>query len=71
MECDKQHLKGLNLVLGSAVCVILVQTLQTEISFVMNENRQNSLQFTTLGVYEDEEVADNGHETFLFKHWHL
>ena len=43
MECDKQHLKGLNLVLGSAVCVILVQTLQTQISFVMNENRQTKL----------------------------
>ena len=45
MECDKQHLKGLNLVLASAVCVILVQTLQTqtEISFVMNENRQTKL----------------------------
>ena len=43
MECDKQHLKGLNLVLASAVCVILVKTLQTEISFVMNENSQTKL----------------------------
>ena len=48
MECDNQHLKGLNLVLDSAVNVILVQTLQTEISFVMNENKQTKLQFTTL-----------------------
>ena len=48
MECDNQHLKGLNLVLDSAVNVILVQTLQTEISFVMNENKQTKLQLTTL-----------------------